>query len=253
MSLFALQKTLGLLAMPAGLLWLFLLASALLCRLRDQRLAARLFLLAALGYAAAGNVYLGSFLMARLEAGVPPVSPSALQPLDAVFVLGGGTTEDPFGRPEANLSGDRVLLAARLWKAGKAAVLVASGTSRMGLHGRVRDLGEETRALWLDLGVPARAVVVVQGPCWNTRSEIRADLTLQRQRGWKRVGLLSSAWHLPRALALARRAGLDVVPLGADWRGRPHGFHLQLLVPQGEGFLDVQRACWEWLGRRMGR
>lgn len=252
MSLFALQKTLGLLVMPAGLLWLFLLASGGLCLLRKQRLPALLFLLVALGYALAGNVYLGAALMARLESGVPPVEVAALAPFDAVCVLGGGSQQDPFGQPQANLSGDRILLAARLWHAGKARVLVASGMSRDSL-GAPRNLGEETRALWRSLGVPDTAILVVGEPCWNTRDEILADRRLQLRFGWKRVGLVSSAWHLPRALTLARRAGLDALPLGADWRGRPHPFQLQLMVPQAEGFWDVQRACWEWLGRRLGR
>jgi len=251
-TFFALQKTLGLLLMPAGLVWLFLLASGGLCLLRKQRLPALLFLLVALGYALAGNVYLGTTLMARLEAAVPPVEVAAVAPFDAVCVLGGGSQQDPFGQPQANLSGDRIVLAARLWHAGKARVLVASGMSRDSL-GASRNLGEETRALWLSLGVPEAAIRVVDEPCWNTRDEILADRRLQLRYGWKRVGLVSSAWHLPRALALARKAGLDAAPLGSDWRGRPHPFQLQLLVPQAEGFWDVQRACWEWLGRRVGR
>jgi uncharacterized SAM-binding protein YcdF (DUF218 family) len=251
-SLFALQKTLGLLAMPAGVLWLLLLASGALCLLRKQRLPAVLFLLVAAGYALAGNVYLGSRLMARLEAGVPPVDVAALAPFDAVFVLGGGSQQDPSGQAQANLSGDRIVLAARLWHAGKARLLVASGLSRDSLGG-VRNLGSETRALWRGLGVPDSAILVADEPCWNTRDEILADRRLQLRHGWKRVGLVSSAWHLPRAMALAKRAGLDATPLGADWRGRPHPFQLQLLVPQQEGFMDVQRACWEFLGRRLGR
>lgn len=252
MSVFPLEKTLGLLAMPAGLLWLLLLAAGALCLLRKQRLPALLFLLAALGYALAGNVYLGSALMARLEAGVPRVDVAAVTPFEAVCVLGGGSQQDPFGQAQANLSGDRIVLAARLWHAGKARLLVASGMSRDSLGG-VRNLGEETRALWRGLGVPDTAILVVGEPCWNTRDEILADRRLQLRRGWRRVGLVSSAWHLPRAMALAKRAELDATPLGADWRGRPHPFQLQLLVPQQEGFMDVQRACWEWLGRRLGR
>jgi uncharacterized SAM-binding protein YcdF (DUF218 family) len=252
MNILAAEKTLGLLAMPAGLIWLFLLASAALAFLRKQRLPAALFLATALLYAAAGNVYLGSALVARLEAAVPPVDVATVAPFDAVLVLGGGSQEDPFGRPEAGLAGDRLVLAARLWHAGKARVLVASGMSRDSAAG-VRNLGEESRALWRGLGVPDAAILGVTEPCWNTRDEILADRRLQLQHGWKRVGLLSSASHLPRALALARKAGLAVAPVGADWRGRHHPFELRLLVPQAEGFTDVQRACWEFLGRRVGR
>jgi hypothetical protein len=58
---------------------------------------------------------------------------------------------------------------------------------------------------------------------------------------------------MARAMHLAHKAELTLTPLAADWRGRPHRFHLQFLVPQAEGFMDVQRACWEFLGRGVGR
>ena len=67
------------------------------------------------------------------------------------------------------------------------------------------------------------------------------------------MALVSSASHLPRAMALASRAGLAFTPLGADRLGRAHAFQLHLLIPQGEGFDITQRACWEYLGRWLGR
>jgi hypothetical protein len=54
-------------------------------------------------------------------------------------------------------------------------------------------------------------------------------------------------------MALASRAGLAFTPLGADRLGRAHAFQLHLLIPQGEGFDITQRACWEYLGRWLGR
>jgi uncharacterized SAM-binding protein YcdF (DUF218 family) len=252
MPLLSIQKTLGLLVMPAGFLWLLLLVAGLLCfRNRQKPLAAFLFALALL-YACAGNVHLGAALMARLESSIPPVDPAAAGPFDAVFVLGGGSEEDPRGRPQLKCAGDRIHLAARLWHLGKARLLVASGTSRDSLRG-VRNGGEETRVLWRELGIPDSAILAVVEPCWVTRDEIAAYRRLQERHGWKHLALVSSASHLPRAMALARQAGLEVVPLGADWRGRPRAFQFQNLVPQAEGFMNVQLACWEYLGRWVGR
>jgi len=252
MTLLALEKILALLVMPAGLLWLVLIAICILCFHRRQRTPALLLLGVILLYAAAGNVYLGSTLMGRLEAAVPPVDVATVQPFEAVCVLGGGTREDPFGQPQANASGDRIVLAARLWHAGKARVLVASGHSRDALRGE-RNLGEEARALWRGLGVPDAAILVVEEPCWVTRDEISAYRRLQGRFGWHRVALISSAWHLPRAMALAHRVGFEATPVGADWRSRSHPFQLQFLVPQADGFSDVQLACWEHLGHWVGR
>ena len=252
MSLFSIQKTLGLLVMPVGSLWLLLFLACLLCFRNRQKPLATFLLVIALLYACAGNIYLGAALMARLESTVPPMNPDTAGPFEAVFVLGGGSDEDPLGRPQLSYDGDRICLAASLWHGGKARLLVASGMGRDSLKG-VRNGGEETRALWRGLGVPDSAILVVEEPCWITRDEIAAYRRLRDRFGWQRMGLVSSAYHLPRAMALAEQAGLAVTPLGADWRGRPRAFQLQYLVPQAEGFMDVHRASWEFLGRWVGR
>lgn len=252
MSPFLLEKTLAQLAMPAALLWLLLLALAGWCLRRRQRGPAALALAVALLYALAGNIRLANALVGSLERRVPVVDPAALPVLDAVCVLGGGSELDPAGRPQLSPAGDRVFLAARLWHAGRARLLVASGAALDGPAG-ARDLGQETRALWRAVGIPDRAILVVPEPCWNTRDEIRAYAGLQARHHWDRIGLVSSASHLPRALALAGQAGLAPVPLATDRQDRPRAFLPQDLVPKGRAFELTQRACWEYLGRWAGR
>ena len=252
MSLFSFEKALGLLAMPCGLIWLLILATLAHCLRRGQWRAAAMALVLAAFYTCAGNRYLAEALVGGLERRVPPVALEGLEPFDAVWVLGGGTGQDPAGAPELASSGDRVLLAARLWHAGKARLLVASGASRDGVAG-TRDLGQETRVLWRAVGIPDSAILPAPDPCWNTRDEIQACRRLQARYGWKRMALVSSAAHLPRALELARKAGLAFTPLGADRLWRPRVFQIQDLVPQGEGFETSQRACWEYLGPWLGR
>ena len=251
MSLLSLEKALAMLVMPVGLIWLLILATSLFwLRRRRPRPAVMGLALAAL-YACAGSTCLARRLIGSLEQRVPEVSVAALEPFDAVFVLGGGSELDPALEPELSPAGDRLFLAARLWHGGKARLLVTSGVSRDSLGG-LRDGGQETRALWRSVGIPDGAILPVAEPCWNTRDEIRAYARLQSRFGWKRVGLVSSASHLPRAMALAAKAGLAVTPLGADRQGRPRAFQLQQLIPQGLGFEINDRACWEYLGRWLG-
>jgi len=252
MTLFALEKTLALLIMPVGLIWLLMLAAALLCLRRRLWGPAALCLLSVALYGCAGNLRLGDALIGPLERRFPPVAVAALEPFDAVCVLGGGSELDAAGGPELSMAGDRLFLAARLWHAGKARLLVTSGAAWDGIDGP-RDGGQETRALWRSVGIPDAAILPVPEPCWNTRDEIKAYARLQAERGWKRMALVSSASHLPRAMALASRAGLAFTPLGADRLGRRRTFQLQQLVPQAEGFQISYRACWEYLGRWMGR
>jgi uncharacterized SAM-binding protein YcdF (DUF218 family) len=249
--LFDLQKALGLLIMPLGLVWLFLLGMVLWSwRLRRPHFAFLLSLtwvLLTLG----GSPWVGRSLIAQLERQVPVVAP-AQGPLDAIFVLGGASEVDAQGRPQLGSHGDRIAEAARLWHAGQTHYLVASGRGNDALTGE-RDLAEETRAIWRELGVPDSAILVVKAPCYITREEIAAYRVLTREHHWARAGLLTSAYHLPRALALARKAQLDVVPLPCDSLSRPRRLRLQDAIPQQEGIRLTETALWEMVGKAVGR
>ncbi len=235
--------------MPVGLLWLGLLAAGIWAYRRRQRglghLLAGLWLVLTL----AGNDLVGSRLVGLLERKVPNYD--EVQPLDVLFVLGGGTQVDAQDRPHLSEAGDRLMEAARLWHRGRVKLLVASGMA--GDRLKPRNLAQESRALWMDLGVPEAAILEIEAPCWITRDEIQAYTRLKAHRGWARVGLLSSAWHLPRAMALAKRAGLEALPVPSDFRGRVPRFQLWNVVPSAGGLQRTQLAAWEVLGRAMGR
>jgi uncharacterized SAM-binding protein YcdF (DUF218 family) len=68
------------------------------------------------------------------------------------------------------------------------------------------------------------------------------------QRGWQRVGVCSSAWHLRRVEALCRKEGLTVVPVPADFLSSPLPWSPLYAIPQARGFQNVQKALWEFLG-----
>lgn len=237
--------------MPTGLLWLGLGLTALWAFRRGLRFLGGFLMLLFFGLGLAGNPQVGAWMMGRLETTIPAL-PQEAAPLDALFVLGGGSDVDEQGRAKLGPSGDRIAEAARLWHAGRTRCLVASGVSNNAPKGR-RDLAAETRQIWMELGIPANAILCLEEPCFITRDEIRAYQRLKAREGWRRVGLLSSAWHLPRAMALAGHAGLEVVPVPSDGLGRIPRFHLWHLVPQQEGFVKTQLACWEMLGRWVGR
>lgn len=250
-----LGKLIGALAMPAGLLWLFLGGSFALQVHRRSRLGAGLALVGFVGFTIAGNGYLGAAWLARLEAPYAATDPLALASedgaFDAVFVLGGGTRGAADARPQLSGAGDRVLLGGRLYHAGATPILVASGHTVPGAA-RQESAAAHTATLWQQIGVPPEAIVTLETP-YNTRTEIAAYAELAEERGWERVGLVTSAWHLPRTMALAESAGLDVVPLPADFRGVPVWDGLNSLVPHAVGFLWMHRAAWETLGAATGR
>ncbi len=246
---FELRKALGLLVMPLGLIWLALLGLWIL--LREHRAPALgLGLLVAL-FTLLGNAWVSGALVALLEAPYREHDPFAAAPLEAVLVLGGGTGYDPFDRAQLGEAGDRLRLAAALQRRGRIGILVASGRSTGALH-QPRDLARDTRALWLQWGVSRGAIhLLPQGR--NTREELAAFATLCRERGWRRVGVLSSAWHLRRAMAAAHANGLDPVPLPADFRGDIPPPTLPNCIVQQQAFELSTIAWWETLGRLLGQ
>jgi hypothetical protein len=54
--------------------------------------------------------------------------------------------------------------------------------------------------------------------------------------------------HLRRAQLLAQHHDLDVVPIAADFRAVRHRVWSPELIPRGEAFATVHRACWEIVG-----
>ena len=248
---FELRKFVGACLMPAGLVWLGLLAFARVLARRAGRPLAGAALALWLLYTLAGNAWLGSFALERLERRYATVDPLGQGRFDAVLVLGGGVEVGDDGSPTLTAAGDRVVLAVRLFRAGRTPLLLATGPYLLLPGGVATSNAAATAAIWMQLGVPEGSIVLLEGPR-TTTDEVLALKTAVAERGWRRVGLLTSAWHLPRAMRLCRRYGVEAVPLPADAVGTPPP-RLRFLVPQQDGFQSVQTACWEVLGALVGR
>jgi uncharacterized SAM-binding protein YcdF (DUF218 family) len=247
-----LRKLAAALVMPAGLIWSLL--GALAWRLSGLRL--RPMAVAAwvlwLGFGLAGNGWVSRLLNGWLESAYERVDPLTLAPFDAVLVLGGGVGQHPNGQVTLGDSGDRLALAARLYHTGRTPLLVTTGPLFPVGEPPTGSIPRLTARVWRELGVPDQAMVLVEGPT-ATREEVAALTDLVRERGWGRVGLVTSARHLRRAARLCRRAGLEVVPLPADFAVTVSPARPASLVPSGEGMADIQGACWELVGAAVGR
>jgi uncharacterized SAM-binding protein YcdF (DUF218 family) len=248
---YELRKFAGLCLMPAGLVWLALLGFARALAWRGSRRPARFALALWFLYTLAGNAWLGSALTGWLQRDYVAIDPFEQGSFDAVLVLGGGVEIGEDGAPVLTAVGDRVVLAVRLYRAGKADLLVTSGPYVHVHAGRLASSAAATATLWRQLGVPGNDILPLEGPR-TTTDEVRTLKRVATEHGWRRVGLLTSAWHLRRATALCRRYGVRATPLPADVITMPPA-QLRWLVPQADGFWPVQIACWEFLGSLVGR
>jgi uncharacterized SAM-binding protein YcdF (DUF218 family) len=137
---------------------------------------------------------------------------------DAILVLGGGVAPArPPGRPEPNLTegADRVWEAARLFQRGVAPLIVVSGGGPI-LHSGLANATEAAamRQFLGALGVPDSAIIE-EGASRNTIENIGRARGLLRD---KPVALITSAGHMPRALRIARKSGLNVAAFPVDFR-----------------------------------
>lgn len=248
-NVYVLGKLIGRLAMPTGLLWLGMLGAIFFgIYKKNGRLLATSSIFFVV-YTLIGNILLGGLLVAVLESDYD-IAVFEQDPFDAVLVLGGGASGDA-EFAQVNDAGDRVVVGARLYHARLTPLLITSGSSIPGL-GHFTDVSVATRTIWTGLGIPNEAILQLPDPK-NTREEIAALKILKEQEGWERVGLVTSAWHMRRAMKLARKEGLDVHPLPADFRTRIVWDGILSIVPDAHGFALVQRACWEFLGAAVGR
>jgi uncharacterized SAM-binding protein YcdF (DUF218 family) len=250
----AARKVVGRLLLPTGLLSVALLGASCRALHRGGRGAVPLLVLAA-AYWLAGNVYIGGLLVGWLE-GDYVGAPAAVaargardEGLDAVALLGGGLGHSPAGTAQLTESGDRVLVWARAARESGAAVAVACGLRDLDARGRVlADTAAESCALLPRLAARDGVACLVENETRNTREEAERLGVLARERGWARVGVVTSAWHMRRALRLCARAGVPAVPIPADFRGGlppPLPF---LVVPGADGFALVSIALWEIYG-----
>jgi len=239
------RKVVAHLLMPAGMLWLVLFVAMVWPDLpkRIRGVAAALFV----AFSLAGSPYLGVWLLRFLEQPFyEREQPEA--PIDLLVVLGGGTAQSPGGRAALGNHGDRVTRPVVLFREGLVNTLMTTGRSITEDEAE-RFLSRETSLLWQAMGISADRIVEVSEPR-NTREELAAVAALaKRHPEWKRIGLCTSASHLPLALDEAASQRLAMIPVPCDFRSGPLVFSPMYLVPQGRGFRDVQAAMWEFLGR----
>lgn len=252
--MFWLKKAISYWLMPVPLclallcVGLLLAFSARRARLGRGVLAAALAMLALFA-----NRSVSTALLSPLESQYPAIPefapgspPPALSGCTVVAVLGSGNS-DATGVPATSRlskSGlSRVVEAVRLMSALPSAQLILSGPGVHGSPSHASVLARAAESLGAD---PARIILLETAR--DTEDEAQA---VARLAGGRRVALVTSAWHMPRAAALFRRAGVNFVACPANFLA-PEQTH----VAAGLGRLgfDVESlsrstfAVHEWVG-----
>jgi uncharacterized SAM-binding protein YcdF (DUF218 family) len=138
----------------------------------------------------------------------------------SAIVLLGGPIEPaaPPVMPTSHLvaGADRIVYAAELFHRGVAPRIIASG-GRLPLEVASESEADAMKGLLIALGVPAEAIVT-EGSSLNTVENVAF---VRRLVGEQPVALVTSAYHMPRAMKLARASGLNASAFPTDWQLQP--------------------------------
>ena len=166
--------------------------------------------LALLGIALLALTYLAVWCMQGWQYRTHYLSRPIAPPVDAVIVLGGGMDADG----EFNIIGwARVRAAVALLARGDAAQAIFTGFGcAEGDDGCSEAAKMRARAL-AEGAEPGR--LLVEPDARTTLQNLTLSFAIADERGFDRLAVLTDAFHLTRAVALARLLGREVVPVAA--------------------------------------
>ncbi|MEV4459963.1 ElyC/SanA/YdcF family protein [Microbispora sp. NPDC049633] len=164
--------------------------------------------------------------------------------MPAALVLGAGVRD---GRPSPMLRA-RLDIAAELYRTGRVRALLLSGDNSR------RDYDEPSvmRDYLVSGGVPADRIVLDYAGFDTWDSCVRAKEIF----GASRLVVVTQVFHLPRAVALCRTAGLDAFGVGddssRDWPAETVAYAVREIPASAKGLADglVLRSSPRFLGRR---
>ena len=154
-------------------------------------------------------------LLGSLESRFPPIPVEQLPDSAAIVVLGGGILNPHSPRTEVEFDdkGDRLHFAAKLYKAGKAPIVVISGGNVFTQPG-MQSNAAYSKQLLVDWGLAA-ADIRLEETSRNTY-ENAANTARILDPAVGQVILVTSAFHMRRAHALFTAQGFDVVAASTD-------------------------------------
>jgi uncharacterized SAM-binding protein YcdF (DUF218 family) len=216
---------------------------------KRRRLALRLLIAAVVLLLAFASEFVSKALVRSLE-GQYQDSGLDVSPAQAIVVLG-GTIRMPTTRH--HLTGlidpsDRLLAAFRLYRAGKAPLVFCTG-GRNPLGGT----GRTPESIWMarlleEWNIPSTAIQI-EGRSINTHENAILSFQILAPLGIRKILLVTSAMHMPRAAGAFRKAGFEVIAASADFHsGWGEGYFLEKWLPSAKSLVDSHTALYEWLG-----
>jgi uncharacterized SAM-binding protein YcdF (DUF218 family) len=245
---FTASKILGFFALPSNaLIAVGLVGLVLLCT-RFTRLASWLILTSLVLIAIAGLSPLGNALILPLEQRFPPWDPSRGPP-DGIVVLGGAISPDisaARGAVALNEAAERIIAAVELARRYPNARIIYSGGTNALIFAEGVEAAFAVRQLEA-LGV-AHDRITAEEQSRNTIENAVFSRLVANPKPGERWLLVTSAYHMPRAMAAFRAAQFPIEAYPVDWRTRGPADVVTPFGSLSEGLGRTDTAAHEWLG-----
>lgn len=237
-----LNKLLPIFVLPLG--WALILLLLGLLRKKRWPVVAALVLLYVSSMPLVGNR-----MMRRLEAHCQAIPIDRAAKVDAIVSLGGffGPHAAEGFLPNLSEANERLEAGIELWQKKKADWLVFTG-GRFPWSNQREVEGAAAKRAAIARGIPEKRILVTR-EVGNTADEAAALADLMRERGWSKILLVTSAYHMPRAVRLFSHAGVKALPFPVDFQiDVKEKFTLLDFLPNANGLRNTEYALREWYG-----
>ncbi len=245
---FVLSKTLGIVLLPSNLLIGIGIVGLILLFTRFASIGRNLVIACVATLAVCGFSPLGNLLLFPLESRFPEWDAKRGAP-DGIVVLGGAIEPDLSAAHHTAVFGgsiDRLTAAiglARLYP--NARILFTGGNANL-----ISDDAKEAdyaMQVFQSFGI-SKDRLLMERQSRNTSENAEFSKAMAAPKSGERWLLVTSAYHMPRAVGIFRKAGFEVEPYPVDWRLGGRDDLLKFSVFFIGGLSRIDTASREWMG-----
>lgn len=216
----------------------------------ERKKTRKLFLAGFLAFGFLSTDVCADWILSSLEDDYPLARVESLEKADAVIVLGG--MMDPIAQrgpvPEFTDGANRLFAGLELIHAGKAPTMILSGGSGLIFQGGPAE-STLLKTWLLSQDMAGEEQLIAEAESRNTAENALFSARICRDRGWTRVYLVTSAFHMPRSVAVFEKlTDLTVIPVPTDYRSSAFFAGPEALFPSAHGIQKSWIGMKEYLG-----
>jgi len=196
------------------------------------------------------NEFIANEVMKAWEIQTTPFKAMSHHKIGIILTGGANTALTPKDRVYFHGAVDRVIHSVQLYKLHLIdTILISGGSGKLLSSGEEREAAQYKRGMIL-MGVPEEDIMTEEA----TRNTYESAVEVKKMiasKGYSNADclLITSAFHMRRALACYRKAGFQIDYFTTDFYSHPTELTLDVLIIPNVGALEIwQKVFREWMG-----